>query len=168
MQSLLKCGGLAALLLSCAAAHLPTHADEALAGLDAAQRRAVQKFLAKQRDPEEPRARPWVEQARPVDLDADGRPEILLLWSKPYGNSLSTSLSLLAPAPQGTGRPGWRLAGSQRVRGINPVLTLAPPLVRIDSAVEKPGDPRCCPSGKITQQLRLSAGRLQEMALSSP
>ncbi len=166
MQSLLTCCVLT-LLLS-AAVQQPGRADEALAGLDAAQRRVVQQFLAKQRDPEEPRAQPWVEQARPVDLDGDGRAEILLLWSKPYGNSLSTSLSVLAPPPAGAGRPGWRLAGSQRVRGINPVLTLAPPLVRIDSAVEKPGDPRCCPSGKITQQLRLSAGWLQEMALSSP
>ncbi|HEX2012998.1 MAG TPA: hypothetical protein VJN44_18865 [Roseateles sp.] len=155
----------ASLLGALLALPAPADADApALAGLDAAQRRVVHQFLARQRDPDEPRARATADQARAADLDGDGWAELLLLWSRPYGNSLSTRLSVLLP-PVPDARRGWRLAGSQTVPGINATLTVKPPLIRLDSAVEKPGDARCCPSGKAVQQLRLSGGRLLEVRM---
>jgi hypothetical protein len=131
-----------------------------LAGLDKAQVRAVQQFLKKQSQPGQGDAQP--DSAHASDLDGDGKPEVVLLWTflgPTYGWSRVT---LFTPAAQ-----GWRHAASVDVAGQAQGLRLRGRDIEVDTLTLGPSDARCCPSVKHVQRIRWQGGALVSNRSSS-
>ena len=140
-----------------AAAPCARVADDALAALDAGQQRVVQKFIAKQgSDGNTARA----DSVRVHDLDGDGQPEIVVLWTAYFGNSSASSLSVLAVGRVSQGKRLWREASTVQIDGIDPRLEIRGASLQVDSITLGPKDPRCCPTRKVHRQWVYRGGKL--------
>ncbi|MES2719083.1 MAG: hypothetical protein V4795_25205 [Pseudomonadota bacterium] len=137
---------LATSLLALALLLHPAHGadDNALKALDAAQKQGVAAFLKRQGGDGNP---PSADQAL---VTADGR--VLLQWTRYFGNSHASSLSLLERGPK-----GWRQAGQAELVGIVEQVRLDGDTVRVDALTLGPKDPRCCPTVKVVQRFSVAS-----------
>ncbi|HRY89345.1 MAG: hypothetical protein KIT28_09870 [Rubrivivax sp.] len=149
---------IAALLVGLIAAAPPARAeDDALAALDAGQRRVVQKFLAKQAADG---ASASADAVRVHDLDGDGQPEMVVVWTSYFGNSSASSLSVLAVGRISDGKRLWREASTVPLDGIDPRLDIRGAALRVDTLTLGPKDARCCPTRKVHREWAYRGGKL--------
>ncbi len=152
------------------AATAATAADDPLVKLDAAQRRVVQQFLKKRSAPGEGQAQAHAVEL--ADIDGDGAPDIVLLWTLLGPTFASSTLTLIArPARPGatagatasatpSTAAAWRETGSADIFGQAERLRVQGREILVDTLTLGPKDARCCPSVKKVQRLRWAAGRL--------
>ena len=127
--------------------------DDPVARLDAPQRAAVQKLLDRESRPGEGSAQ--ANQVELADVDGDGRPEMILLWTflgPTYWRSQVTVFQ-----PQGA---AWRERASTPAWGMVERMTVQGREIRIATLMLGPSDPRCCPTRKAVQRVRWAGGKL--------
>lgn len=142
-----------------AAAPAAPNPAELLATLDAAQRRAVQQVFRKNTSGGEGAQADALAHG---DLDGDGKPEMVMLWTLLGPTYHRASVSVFTSAAN-----GWREVGTADVLGQAQKLSLQGTLIRVDTLTAGPSDARCCPTRKSVQRLRLQAGKLVEMSAAA-
>lgn len=128
-------------------------AVDPLARLDAAQRRAVDAFLDRTARPGDGAGQ--ADQVELADLDGDGRPEVVLLWTFLGPTYWHSHVAVFAQAGN-----AWRERGKFDVAGMPQKMSIDGRVVRIDTLVLGPKDPRCCPTVAKVQRLQWTAGKL--------
>ncbi len=124
-----------------------------LAALDASQRRALQGFLKKRSEPGHGDAQ--ADKALLADLDGDGQPELVLLWT-----FMGPTFALSQVALFTGGAGGWRERASADIVGQAQSMAIERGEIRIATLRLGPRDARCCPSVKSLQRLRWVGSKL--------
>lgn len=128
-------------------------AADPLSRLDAAQRRGVQEVLRKNSRRGEGDAQADAVEA--ADIDGDGRPELVLLWTFLGPTFAWSRVTVLS---QGSG--GWRDVASADVNGQAERMRVQGREIAIETLTLGPRDARCCPSVRRVQRLHWRGGRL--------
>ncbi len=133
-----------------------------LAKLDPAQRRVVQQLLKKRQAPGEGQAQ--ADSVELADIDGDGKPDIVLLWTLLGPTFASSSVTLVSrlmpPSRAGGDAGGWRETARADVFGQAVRLRVQGREIVVDTLTLGPKDARCCPSVRQVQRLRWLDGRL--------
>jgi hypothetical protein len=150
----MKCAALAGALLLLAGGALsqPQRADP-LARADAPLHNLVQRHIASETKGDSGGTQ--VTGAEQGDLDGDGKPEWVVLWTFLGPTYWWSRVSVFTQ----TGNR-WRAAGSARADGIVERLRLQGREIAVDTLVAGPNDPRCCPSRKAVLRYRWQGGKL--------
>jgi hypothetical protein len=120
--------------------------------LDAAEAdRLVKRYLATQKTPD---MDAQAQQQIVADLNGDGKPEIVLLWSLLGPTYWYTKLSVLVPAGKAA------QASVADITGLAETLRVDGGAIVVDTLVLGKNDPRCCPSVKKQVRYRWSGTKL--------
>lgn len=139
----------------CAVAAAPALAQQdPLDRLDGAQRKAVQTAM-KRVEREQSNGSAQVDAAHVADLDGDGRPELVVLWTFLGPTYWWSRVTLYQPAGS-----AWREGKSVAVDGQPQGLAVKGSEVHVATLTLGPNDPRCCPSRKGVQRFRARGGEL--------
>jgi hypothetical protein len=144
--------GAALWLLAGGALSQPQRADP-LARVDAPLRSLVQRHIANETKGD--RGGTEVVGAEQADLDGDGKPELVVLWTFLGPTYWWSRVSVFTRAG-----PAWRAAGTTAADGIVEGLRIKGTEINVDTMVAGPNDPRCCPSRKAVQRIRWQGGKL--------
>jgi hypothetical protein len=93
--------------------------------------------------------------AEQADLDGDGKPEWVVLWTFLGPTYWWSRVSVFTQAGS-----TWRAAGTTAADGIVERLRVKGGEIHVDTMVAGPNDPRCCPSRKTVQRIRWQGGKL--------
>lgn len=124
-----------------------------LARVDAPLRSLVQRHIANESKGD--RGGTEVVAAEQADLDADGKPELVVLWTFLGPTYWWSRVSVFTRAGN-----SWRVAGTTAADGIVERLRVKGSEIQVDTMVAGPNDPRCCPSKKTVQRIRWQGGKL--------
>jgi hypothetical protein len=124
-----------------------------LARLDAAQRSAVKAKLTKATTQD--RGDAQADAAQSADLDGDGKAELVLLWTFLGPTYWWSRVTVFHAA--GT---GWREGPTAQVDGQVQGMSIKGDRIQVAALTLGPNDPRCCPTRKSAQRLRLQGGKL--------
>ena len=98
--------------------------------------------------------------ARVQDLDGDGQPEIVVVWTSYFGNSYASSLSVLSVGRVEGNKRLWREASTVEIVGSDPELDIRDASLSVDSMTLGPNDARCCPTKKVHRERSYRGGKL--------
>lgn len=87
-----------------------------------------------------------------ADVSGDGKPELVLVWTKLGPTYWSNTLSVLSPTGQ--------LIASLPLEGTAELENVREQVIEVRQAVYAKGDPTCCPSVRKTLRYRLDGNRL--------
>lgn len=112
--------------------------------LDPKSERAIRAFLSSQESPRESTESQGVASA---DLDKDGKPELVVVWTLLGPTHWHNNLTVLSQTPK-----GYRPAASLQLEGEARLSSVESGIILVDQAVYAKDDPICCPS--IKKQLK--------------
>ncbi|SRR5258706_15254097 len=123
----------------------------ALALDDKGAKLVISKFLASQKSEQ---GEPSAGQHAIVDLDGDGKPDIVLLWDLMGPTTAWPKLTIFLD--QGK---NYRTLTTD-LNGQTQKLTVKGPTILVDTLILGPKDPRCCPTVKRQVAFRWANGKL--------
>jgi hypothetical protein len=118
---------------------------------------AVAKFLASKESAED-RESAESQGSAEADLDGDGVPEIVLVWTTLGPTYWRNTLSILKPAGN-----HYQEIASLGLQGEAKLAGVADGRITVEQKVAGPNDPLCCPSVRQLGEYRFVGGRLVQV-----
>ena len=123
--------------------------------LDQKSEKAIKAFLSSQ---ESDRESAESQGSAVADLNNDGKPELILVWTLLGPTYWQNNLTVLSQTAK-----GYEPVASLQLEGEAKLSSVDNGIISIDQAVYAKGDPKCCPSIKKQVKYRWSGKKIEEI-----